>query len=259
MVNVVTSGTAALSALILLCACGSVSSPWSADEEDFNKRLADAEKERWDANANLPPDPDVEIPTEVETRGGLENAVITLADGSKFLVDGVFAGESKTGIGYVLAGELDDAGNLAEVILNEADGEPYVATDATGSFRYSGDMLAYLGEAGKNLSRVEGSSGLTLNFDDGTGRIEGVARGEISGGGKAEAELSGDIGKFSGQTGLFEGGTVDLSYVRSGEAIRDSAELSGQLFGENDGFAATFDPSGKTIEGSGVLFGTRDK
>jgi len=236
---------------MLLSACGSISAGLAPFD---NERLADA---MADFN-QAPENSDAEIRTEVETRGGLENAAITLADGTRVLVDGVYAGESDAGIGYVLAGELDRAGNLTKVIQSEVGGDPYVSTNASGNFRYSGDTIAYLGDAGKNLVRLEGSSGLILDFDGGTGRVEGVARGEISGGGKAEAAFSGDIGAFSDKTGQFESGDVELSFARSGETIRDSAELSGGLIGENEGFAATLDPSGRMIEGSAVLFGTRD-
>lgn len=148
----------------------------------------------------------------------------------------------------------DTNGDLTDVLVWEAQGNPFTGLPAGAATFTSNNMMAYFAEEdvyGNYTMHDEGSGGsLTLNFNDNTGALS------VAGLGGDFAIVNAQL-TFNPATGTFSG-SGDQSYTKAddvgqangtistaaGGAGQADATITGSLVGAGDAFTATIDAVG---------------
>ena len=210
MSRVTLSASAAL--VLLLAACGGSSSGDGPSLED-------------------------QIENEIDDNDGvLDGQIITTPDGTRYVVDAIDPNAPGVSSGYLLVARLDSRGNPVGIETAATIGDAYGRPNTTGTFTYSGNNVSYLSADGAGFQRFEGTSDLSLDFDDNDDTAGSRARPDGDGDATAVSTRRSisirPAGKF-----ISDGGT--LQYTDDDGSRTSVAGVAGGVNGANAGFSAT--------------------
>lgn len=184
------------------------------------------------------------------TAGGARGETITLADGSRYVVDA--QDNPRVPIGYRLVGALDKSGDILEIKEASIGDSAYLPGKVSGVFEYSGRAVALLGRDGAVYQRVAGRSELAIDFDLQEARLEAATTGV-----DAEAELAGVLA-FDRESGRLSADGLAIEYSDQKGDVVTTADLMGAVYGDNAAYSAVFKPEVGDIRGAGIVEGRRD-
>ena len=147
-------------------------------------------------------------------------------------------------------------GNTPVEIDAAAIGDRYIQPNTTGTFTYSGNNVAYVARAGEPFQRFKGDSTMTLDFGNGTGRLDSTAKTVPDSRQEAVAVLDAPL-NFDPTDGKFTSNGGTMRYTDDDGTLTGEWGVAGGVNGRNAGFSATHSSEdAAALIGRGVMAGS---